>query len=140
MRTRSSGSKQVCRSDSNVRSPLIQHWRFWSGGPTFDRNAHPNHADKAFFRCTGCRVLQLKRLPTKPEPDSFWMSAEHNMRPVFDCLSLGCEGIRRITKTRCPIFLTARDRNQAILLDPFILRPSFGKLIEVDLELVDPSR
>src|SRR5260363_17146 len=77
---------------------------------------------------------------TKPEPDSFWMSAEHNMRPVFDCLSLGCEGIRRITKTRCPIFVTARDRNQAILLDPFILRPSFGKLIEVDLQLVDPSR
>src|SRR5260363_373964 len=78
--------------------------------------------------------------PTKPEPDSFWMNGEHKMRRVFDCLSLCCEGIRQITKTRCPIFLTARDRNQAILLDPFILRPSFGKLIEVDLELVDPSR
>src|SRR5260364_5562 len=77
---------------------------------------------------------------TTLEPDSFWISATTNMLPVFDCLSLGCEGIRRITKTRCPIFLTARDRNQAILLDPFILRPSFGKLIEVDLELVDPSR
>src|SRR5260364_13436 len=49
MRTRSSGSKQVCRSDSNVRSPLIQHWRFWSGCPTFDRECASEPCRQGFL-------------------------------------------------------------------------------------------